>query len=319
MKILSTLVLVAFIVGSIFAQKDVYLQINHKLGSAPFAFNQTATTSLGHNFNVQRLEYYVSQIKLTYDGGQDTIIQNKWILANANTQVHELLGSLNITTLEKVGFGIGVEAAVNHNDPSLWPAGHPLTIGSPSMHWGWTSGYRFVAIEGMCGATLNDNYDIHALDDINYFTQVITTAGTEVAGDLIISLDADYTQAFNGIDMSTGVISHGSINEAPILLSNFKNSVFTPGSYVSPSPTGLNTIELETIKLYPNPVSHNKTVSFGDVNVDRVEIKDLTGRVVQKSAVLNNSLELEVANGTYITVLFNKNVHVATGKLVVTK
>ncbi|MBK7304311.1 MAG: hypothetical protein IPI90_13940 [Saprospiraceae bacterium] len=27
----------------------------------------------------------------------------------------------------------------------------PLAFQDPSMHWGWTSGYRFIALEGMIG------------------------------------------------------------------------------------------------------------------------------------------------------------------------
>jgi hypothetical protein len=108
------------------AQTNVTLKINHKLGNQPFNFSQDATNNQGDPFEVTRLEYYIAEIKLTYDGGMDTTIQDFWILVDPSNVTNASLGSFSITNLESVSFGIGVQSSVNHLDPSSYAANHPL-------------------------------------------------------------------------------------------------------------------------------------------------------------------------------------------------
>ena len=41
------------------------------------------------------------------------------------------------------------------------------------MHWGWTSGYRFVCAEGTAGASFNQTFELHGLGNTNYALQTI--------------------------------------------------------------------------------------------------------------------------------------------------
>lgn len=43
---------------------------------------------------------------------------------------------------------VGLPPAVNHADPSRWPARHPLNPIENGLHWGWSGGYVFAALEG---------------------------------------------------------------------------------------------------------------------------------------------------------------------------
>ena len=45
-------------------------------------------------------------------------------------------------------FQIGVPTEVNHGDPAVWPAGHPLNPLVNALHWSWQGGYVFLALEG---------------------------------------------------------------------------------------------------------------------------------------------------------------------------
>ena len=94
------------------AQTDVYLQIHHMLGDAPFAYEATASTNLSEDFQVTRLEYYLSEITLIHDGGQETTIPDLWLLVDAGETVNAFLGSHDITTLESVRFGVGVDQSI---------------------------------------------------------------------------------------------------------------------------------------------------------------------------------------------------------------
>lgn len=293
------------------AQTPVELHITHKLSGMPFAFNTATQNSLGNDFNVTRLEYYVSKISIKHDGGMVTPVPNHYILANGSSNVTSALGSFNITNIESVSFHIGVDTPINHADPSLQPNGHPLAPKSPSMHWGWASGYRFVAVEGKSGASLGQVYEVHALGDKNYFEITIPVAGISQAGKIIIPINADFTQAFKGINLSAGLISHGEDDEAAILLNNFKNDVFYAGHPVSVATT---TKEASAVSIYPNPSNGAVTIGFNNTNMATVQIYDVQGRLVtalEKAAGKSYlSLHIDVAGLYFLKVTAKGNTSV---------
>lgn len=259
-----------------YAQQDVYLNINHALGNLHFSFGQMASNDMNHDFKVTRLQYYISEIKLTYDGGQDTLINDLWVLVDAANTTNVLLGNFTFTTLESVSFGVGVNQAVNHADPSSYSPSHPLAPKSPSMHWGWTAGYRFVALEGFSGSNLTDVFQIHALDDQNYFQQTITTAGSVQGQDLIVDLDANYEMALKGINVNSAPVNHGSSGEAAAVLVNFKNDVFSEAS----GNISLTESSLNQITIYPTVLSTGERINIEDSEhkIETMIISDMSGR-----------------------------------------
>ena len=308
---------------SAYSQSDVYLKINHLLGTSPFAFNTTVSNNLFHNFDVNRLEYYISSISITHDGGAVTNISDTWILANASTPVNELLGNYNITAIESISFSIGVETPENHNDPSLLAASNPLAPKSPSMHWGWAAGYRFVAMEGMAGFNTPDQiYQLHGLGDVNYFSQTILTEGTSDANGLVVELNADYEQAIKSINVASGIISHGEINQAKDMLENFRDNVFTATEAIV---AGVEIAKGDNhFKMYPNPKRNGEALTFqydGDLINPTIEIVDLSGRVIaiQQLDDSNQFIFKGLDKGVYFVNLKSINGEVTnTEKLIVT-
>jgi hypothetical protein len=318
MKKLYSFVVLAFLAGGLFAQTDFTLEINHKLGVSPFQMNTSAVNNNSVPFKVTRLQYYIGQITLIHDGAQETTIPNTWFLINASNAFQVSLGSHSITTLEGVRFGVGVEQSANHLDPSSYAASHPLAPKSPSMHWGWSAGYRFVAMEGKSGANFSQTYEIHALDDSYYYLTTVNTAGFAGSNGITIALDADYAMALKNIDVSTGPITHGGFGESIALLQNFRDDVFTPSTTV-----GLEAgLSQEEFVLAPNPVSASGMVriegEFGNEAV--VSVTDLSGRVIREQIVNGESAMLEVNSaGYYLVSLKKEGKTVATRKLIVTK
>lgn len=318
-KIFNTILLIAALVTPIItnAQTPVELHINHKLSNNSFAFNQAAQNDLGNDFNVTRLEYYISNISIKHDGGMVTNVPNHYILANGSQDVTDALGSYNITSVESISFHIGVDNPVNHADPSLQPSGHPLAPKSPSMHWGWASGYRFVAIEGKSGASLAQTYEIHALGDQHYFQTTVSATGVMKSGKLIIALNADYTQALKGINISSGLIAHGDGADEAKLLGNFRDNVFSAGSPVSVG--NINT-KNTAIRIYPNPsVNGVASIMFDNAQEQAVvTVTDVQGRVVLYESKPTEKQVVHVrlqSQGLYfVKVQFADGYH-ATGKL----
>lgn len=310
---LLTICLLLF-VGLSNAQQNIQLKINHFLGNSPFTTSQVGTNNRGENFTVDRLEYYISGIKLTHDGGQVINLPNIYILANANQPTSISLGQHSISTLESITFGVGVDATVNHNDPLLLPAGHPLAPRSPSMHWGWASGYRFVAYEGKTGPNMNAIFQVHALGDSNYNLQTISTSGTPGSNGLEITLNANYSNALNGIAVNGNLFNHGEFGEAALLLSNFSNSVFSAVS------TGIEEENIAKAAIFPNPSNGIFTINLSEVNTAYTySVYNSTGQLVKEGRILagtNQKILLE-QTGIYQLQLRSDNGQTINEKLIV--
>lgn len=284
------------------AQNDVRLEIVHALGTSPFAFNEAATTTGGVTFDVKRLEYYISEITLVHDGGQEIVVPNVWALANASQNTVIELGSQNVTALEGLRFSIGVDPAHNNLDPSTYAPSHPLAHKNPSMHWGWTAGYRFVAMEGNGGAQLSQLFEIHALGNKNYFEVDLPISVTAENGEVLPVIYGNYSNALTGIDVSAGVITHGENDEAVDLLENFRDLVFTTISPIDTTevieePNGISeaTTKLD-FQIFPNP-SHNGNATLDVQSSSPLEINvyDLTGKQVLAQTLNSNTNVLKIS------------------------
>jgi hypothetical protein len=191
------------------------------------------------------------------------------------------------------------------------------------MHWGWAAGYRFVAMEGMAGTTTpNQVFELHGLGDVNYFSQTILTPGTSDANGLVVELNADYEQAIKSINVASGVVSHGEINEAKDMLENFRDNVFT----ATASTVAVDEITKDDnhIKMYPNPKRNGEALTFkynGNLINPTIEIVDLSGRVIaiQKLDNSNQFIFNGLEKGVYFVNLKSVNGEVTnTEKLIVT-
>ena len=296
--LLSLLIIIGL---GVHAQTDVYFNIEHFLGSTPFSFNSTATNSINQEFQVTRLQYYIAEIKLIHDGGTETTIPNLWILVDASSNVNQLLGNFNITDLESIEFGIGVESGFNHLDPASYPVVHPLGPKSPSMHWGWASGYRFLAMEGKSGTNMNLTYEIHALGDGNYQYVTLATTGVKNGSEININIDADYEMALKGISVSSGPISHGETGISALALNNFNTDVFAVSTT---GPNGIEDMASAAISLYPNPSNGIINMSLESNVSGKIEVlvMDVRGQIIIRKEVQNtkNAFVSIPNNGLYL-------------------
>ena len=321
MKQLIILAIAALTSFSATAQTTVKFKINHLLKDQAFAFNQKATNNLDNEFNVKRLEYYISAISLTHDGGKITKASDVYILVNAGNAVDVDLGKYDITTLESINFSVGVDPTVNNQNPTQWSASHALSPKSPSMHWGWAAGYRFVALEGKTGSSLSTIFEIHALGNDNFFKISIPTKGAMNKGDLVVELDADYTEALSNIDISSGLVIHGETDQAVRCLRNFTNTVF------SSQEGNKNTLSISKLKqeittaLFPNPStgSFNIDVPESVTGLVQVSVLDLTGKVMLDDTLQTNGVNSYAieSKGVYVISIRLDGVVVETKRLMV--
>lgn len=312
-SILTFLILASHI--ALIAQTEVTLQINHKLGDSDFEFNSEVENSLGEAFDISRIDYYLSSFIIYHDAGLETEVEDVYVISKGDETTVSVLGDFDITQIDSISFGIGIPFDVNHTDPSTYPEDHPLSFQSPSMHWGWNAGFRFVCMEGYAGSNLDELYQIHALGDDNYHTQTIVVSATASNNDIYIGLDANYIEALNGISVNGGLINHGTSDEAADLLYNFRDHVFSVGV----ATVGINDYKMLEYQIFPNPVSSDGIININGIeDVDQIQLIDLSGRIVQQWNLNNNQLILDSQNpGTYVLVIYTNDGHRSHNKIVI--
>ncbi len=305
---------------SVFGQKNVYLTVKHKLGDNSFAFNQAAKNDLGNNLSVTRIDYYMSKFVIIHDGGQTlNLPESVIILAKGSNNVEENLGNYNVTNVEGITFSIGVPKSYNHTDPSLYGPLNPLSPQSPAMQWGWAAGYRFVAIEGKAGATLKTDYQMHGLGDPNYFSQTKMAAGIASGDDIYINLDADYTKALKGINVTSGPIDHGVNATDLTVLQNFRDYVFSVGAGLLNSNIAVS--NESNISIYPNPSKGEVYIQDSNLKgtLSSVAVIDFTGRALSNYQ-LHNSLLNRItipSSGVYFMVMRTNTGETISRKIII--
>lgn len=313
MKNILLQILAVFSIYAVKAQKNINLVIIHKLGNLPFAYNTTATNNLNQDFQITRMDYYISGITLVHDGGIETLVPlNTYILVKASNNISAALGSYNINNLEAIKFNIGVNAPTNNSDITLWPLSHPLSFQTPSMHWGWAAGYNFLCIEGKSGPNMSKNFQMHGMFNANYFEQQVVTSGKISGNTIDINLDADYVQALRNIDVEAGKFHHGENLTDLDALKNFRSVVFKAGTGI---PINILEDQYNSISVMPNP-------STGQLQVNNLPLEstfyvyDALGRIITSGEAINPSVTLEIKEKGLYFIRIKKSNQILTTKKV---
>jgi hypothetical protein len=298
------------------AQKNVSVNINHELAGSPFALNQATQNNIGHLFKVTRLQYYITRFTILHDGGLETIVDDSVVvLVDASMPTNIYLGLFNITNIEGLKFHVGVHSPTNHEDISAIPQSDPLGPKSPSMHWGWTPGYRFVAFEAQGGAQYNNTIELHGLGDENYYETAVVTNGIINGSDILVNVFADYTRGVEGMLIEDGVIYHGADKNASVIVINFNNYVFSGQSSLE-----IEEIQKSVLVIYPSPSSGQIMVQWEKLNsVESLCVYNMNGQLIQNHTV-SEQKELPIfinETGTYIIEIKQKSGSTSQSKVVI--
>ena len=319
----------AFATG-LFAQttNQVIVSFNHKAGNEPMILDQTEFTIWnGKKVILSRAEFYISEMEIHQTGGINTPLTDKYLLVNAAdpAATHDL-GQWPVEDVQSVTLHLGVPQSANHSDPSAYPASHPLAPQNPSMHWGWTAGYRFLAIEG----EIDNNNDgipetileFHNLGDILYKTVELTGVEEAENGVLHLHFDLDYAKLFQTMDMTGNLIQHGSNTANAKMMTNAATQDFITMPLVSAA-NEVNANSL-TIKALPNP-ARTETMIFYTLPLTASPDLMLTnplGQTVRTFSGLaaSGSVRLETADlpeGVYQYAFFENGKLLARKQLVI--
>lgn len=284
-----------------FAQTPVSLRIDHMAGQADFDGNAELVTPLGEEIEIDRLEYYLSMFVIVHDGGQETPIEEAYVLADAFVDEAHPLGSVSgVSNVEGLKFNVGIDPDNNHADPASWPAGHPLAPQVPSMHWGWSAGYRFIALEGGAGLNGIVNHEIHALGDDNHTPGEMGVLATMEDGTLMLDIEADIYGFYHQLSVEAGLINHSENGEAVLVCNNLADHVFrTPGA------NGVAEVAIDRFNFQLIQVDGGVRVQFPSPLGHAVEVQllDILGRPVGQRTVSAGTRAfdmLDVHPGTFL-------------------
>lgn len=193
------------------------LEFNNTVGGHE-AISDHAHVVDGDTFDLSLLRYYVSKIRI-YDDSGDEIASypDTYILVKGEEKNTISLGELNAGQhIHRIVFNVGIDEATNNQseeDFTSFPSTDPRAIQSPSMHWSWMSGYIFVKIEG----SVNGNkVEMHVgTDSLLREVEVLVHENTSAGEMFHLSLDAEITEFFSGLDKNDELITH-TMNNMPL-------------------------------------------------------------------------------------------------------
>lgn len=330
MKRLSALSLLffAFAAAAFSQNNQIVFSFDHKVGSDPLVINQTVF-SIWNNKKIKlsRAEFYISEAEIHHPDGTMMPLTDQYLLVDAKNPTAEFdLGTWPVEAAHGVTLHLGVPQAVNHLDPASYPTTHPLSPQNPSMHWGWTAGYRFMAIEGMVDnngdGVPETAFEFHNLGDALYKTLELTGMKEASNGVLHLHFVIDYAQLFKNMTMTGNLIQHGSAT--PNI--NMMNNAATQNFIVLPALSATHELEVNSlnIKASPNPSNAETILEFTLPASDGLEmvLTNILGQTVRNLTGLPaaGTIRLETATlseGIYQYAFYQNGNLLARKQLVV--
>lgn len=128
---------------------NLTLTIDHKLGTEDMVYNEEVTLPSNESVEVKRISYLLGDFYLIDNAGNTVLLDDQYVLIDAHKgRTTFMLEDIPFGDYKSIGFSIGLDSSTNHGDPSQYGADHPLSPINNSLHWNWTGGYIFTALEG---------------------------------------------------------------------------------------------------------------------------------------------------------------------------
>ena len=115
--------------------------------------------------SVSRFDGLLSDLALQRSDGS-WLKSDRWYVffSLEKRQLSATADGLPAEEFQALRFRVGIDAATDKSDPAIWPPEHPLHPDVCGLHWGWNSGYVFLAIEGHFGKANGFSYHLAGAD-----------------------------------------------------------------------------------------------------------------------------------------------------------
>jgi len=277
------------------SQKNVFLTLAPVFNTQSFQTQTVYTGNNGQEVSFDYFKYYLADITLIHDGGQVlNLTETVYLIDEANYTVY--LGAQLVNNIEQVNFLIGVPKRFNTQtgalaqDISTYDASNALSFQSPSMYWGWTSGYMHMITGGDSDGN-NDNvpesyFELHNLGNNNQQmvmnTNVIQT-NTNV-NQVDLNFECHIDRWLNGINLATLEILHG---ETGLNLTSMQN-VNTQVVFDQPTTAGVAQVSQAAVQL-SSQQGAIQCMWFGQHSETEIVLLDQSGRQIRKQTLGNTA------------------------------
>lgn len=305
-----TLILIALLTAQLGFSQNITLNLNHEYNGVPFAYGTNFLTEDGKIVSFDRVQYYLSGMTLTHDGGQTLNATNPYVLASGNVTSYDL-GAGSVTMIEGIKFDLGVDATANADGTSSWPATHPLGPQSPSMDWGWPAGYFFFVVDGKVDdngdGVPNKDFQMRGLGDALLANVEFT--GTSISGNTI-EMYVNIADWVKNLDLPTVGFQHNGSQPNVTLSENTNNeTVFTLQSGVTASIGELSEAPNHIYADYNIPYAPTLYYTLNTKSPVEIKVFDQSGKVVLEAqnqpSAGNFFVRKELKTGTYYATFAN--------------
>lgn len=205
-------------------------KFNHVANGSPLVFNtKQYITASGDTFNVNKLLYYISNVKLKNSVTGKTYVEKKsyhLISAKDNAITFNAKG-IPVKEFDQMEFSIGVDAAQNTQIDNTGD----LAVDN-GMAWDWNTGYIFFKLEGQKLANNPASafsISLHIGENMNYRTVQFALpqkVSFETNKNRTAQIEVDLLKLFNNpgniLDLDTyGSVSHGPDPKAAKIANNY--------------------------------------------------------------------------------------------------
>lgn len=129
--------------------QNLRLEIEPEWRGQPLVLSRTLPRANVSEFSLNRLDGLLSHLALQRKDG--TWLETKdWhaFISAAQGKLSASADGLPAEPFQAIRFQVGLDAETDHSEPQRWDPEHPLHPDVCGLHWGWSSGYVFLALEG---------------------------------------------------------------------------------------------------------------------------------------------------------------------------
>jgi len=197
------------------------LAVRATVGEANLKYDSLYHLARGRAITITDFRYYISNIKAIRDDGTEQQAACGVVLVNPDQKNYDF-GTIPAGSYKGLKFTIGLDSNTNHGDPTVFNAGNPLAIQTPSMHWDWNSGYLFMKIEGKvdttakCSGSLAVEFFYHlGMDTMKRVIEIPVTFSVQAGKSETVRLKVDLARMLNVVDMRHETATH-SFDNVPL-------------------------------------------------------------------------------------------------------
>lgn len=212
--------------------KPIYRGNELEMGNGKF------NTENNNSVNLDLIKFYLSNITFITSKNEEVLAKDI-VLIDLNSfgnQKKSSLIQIAPGNYKGIKMGLGVNASINNNDPTLYDETHPLSVFN-GMHWNWNNGFIFLKLEGKYNAAPNaenlpDTYLYHLglnqlYQTLNFTKELVIDNNKTHSITFLIDVEKIFSNETEKLDLPNESSTHttGNIPLAEKTIRMFGNSI----------------------------------------------------------------------------------------------